>query len=96
MTRNQVAEELMPFGTNPDRPMLDRGWGYGMAVVVDADQSAYGTNDGEFGWSGSLGTFAWADPVSGTIAVIMLQIQPAGAYSIAPKFKTMVHQSMIE
>ena len=95
MTQNRIPEALMPFGTNPNNPMLDRGWGYGMAVVVDADKSAYGTNNGEFGWSGSLGTFSWADPVSGTSAVIMLQIQPAGAYSIAPKFKAMVHQSMI-
>ncbi len=96
MTQNQIPKELMPFGTNPNNPMLDRGWGYGMAVVVDADKSAYGTNNGEFGWSGSLGTFSWADPVSGTSAVIMLQIQPAGAYSIGPKFKAMVHQSMID
>lgn len=96
MTRNQVDESLMPFGTNPSNPMLDRGWGYGMAVVVDATQSAYGTNTGEFGWSGSLGTFSWADPVSGTSAVIMLQVQPAGAYNIASKFKALVHQSMID
>ncbi len=96
MTQNHIPATLMPFGTNPNNPMLDRGWGYGMAVVVDADKSAYGTNNGEFGWSGSLGTFSWADPVSGTSAVIMLQIQPAGAYSIAPKFKAMVHQSMID
>jgi CubicO group peptidase (beta-lactamase class C family) len=95
MTQNQVPE-LMPFGTNPDNPMLDRGWGYGMAVVVNEELSAYGTNNGEFGWSGSLGTFSWADPVSGTSVVIMLQIQPAGAYNIAAKFKTMVHQSMID
>lgn len=96
MTQNHIDESLMPFGTNPNNPMLDRGWGYGMAVVVDATKSAYGTNNGEFGWSGSLGTFAWADPVSGTSAVIMLQIEPAGAYSISSKFKSLVHQSMIE
>ena len=96
MTQNQVPEALMPFGSNPNNPMLDRGWGYGMAVVVDETKSAYGTNNGEFGWSGSLGTFSWADPVSGTSAVIMLQIQPSGAYNIASKFKAMVHQSMID
>lgn len=96
MTSNHIPEALMPFGTNPNNPMLDRGWGYGMAVVVDASKSAWGTNNGEFGWSGSLGTFSWADPVSGTSVVIMLQIQPAGAYNIASKFKTMVHQSMID
>lgn len=96
MTVNHIPEALMPFGTNPNNPMLDRGWGYGMAVVVDEKMSAYGTNNGEFGWSGSLGTFSWADPVSGTSVVLMLQIQPAGAYNIASKFKTMIHQSMID
>jgi len=96
MTQNHIPEALMPFGTNPNNPMLDRGWGYGMAVVVDETKSAYGTNNGEFGWSGSLGTFSWADPVSGTSVVIMLQIQPSGAYNIASKFKAMVHQSMID
>ena len=38
MTRNHISAALMPFGTNPNNPMLDRGWGYGMAVVVDAIQ----------------------------------------------------------
>ncbi|PCJ22376.1 MAG: hypothetical protein COA96_14595 [SAR86 cluster bacterium] len=96
MTQNQIAKELFPFGTNPNSPMLDRGWGYGMAVVMDAAKSEFGVNNGEFGWTGSLGTFSWADPVSGTSAVIMLQIQPAGAYSIASKFKAMVYQSMVD
>ena len=96
MTRNHISAALMPFGTNPNNPMLDRGWGYGMAVVVDATKSSYGTNNGEFGWNGSLGTFSWADPVSGTSVVIMLQVQPAGAYAIAEKFKAMVYQSMID
>ena len=96
MTQNHIPEALMPFGTNPNNPMLDRGWGYGLAVVVDESMSAYGTNKGEFGWSGSLGTFAWADPVSGTSVVIMLQIQPSNAYNIASKFKAIVHQSMID
>lgn len=96
MTQNHIPEALMPFGTNPSNPMLDRGWGYGMAVVVDESMSAYGTNNGEFGWSGSLGTFSWADPVSGTSVVLMLQIQPAGAYNISSKFKALVHQSMID
>jgi len=95
MTRNQIAQELMPFGTNPANPMLDRGWGYGLAVVTDAAKSEVGVNNGEFGWSGSLGTFSWADPVTGTVAVIMLQVQPAGAFSIASKFKALVYQSLI-
>jgi CubicO group peptidase (beta-lactamase class C family) len=86
----------MPFGTNPANPMLDRGWGYGLAVVTDASKSEYGVNNGEFGWSGSLGTFSWADPVTETVAVIMLQVQPAAAFSIASKFKALVYQSLID
>lgn len=96
MTANQIAKELMPFGTNPANPMLDRGWGYGLAVVTDAAKSEVGVSNGEFGWSGSLGTFSWADPVTDTVAVIMLQVQPAGAYSIASKFKALVYQSLVD
>lgn len=96
MTQNQVEERLMPFGTNPASPMLDRGWGYGLAVVTDEAKSEFGVNNGEFGWSGSLGTFSWADPETGTVAILMLQIQPAGAFDIAAKFKALVYQSLID
>jgi CubicO group peptidase (beta-lactamase class C family) len=96
MTRNQIEPRLMPFGTNPAQPMLDRGWGYGVAVVVDAEKSAYATHNGEFGWSGSLGTFAWADPVTNTALVLMLQVQPAGAHALAQKFKALAAQAIIE
>ena len=61
-TTNQVADRLLPIGTNPNAPMLDRGWGYGISVVIDASKSPYGVNNGEFAWGGSLGTQAWADP----------------------------------
>jgi CubicO group peptidase (beta-lactamase class C family) len=95
-TTNQVADRLLPIGTNPNAPMLDRGWGYGISVVIDASKSPYGVNNGEFAWGGSLGTQAWADPNTGMAVVIMLQVQPAGAFDIASKFKAMVYQSVID
>lgn len=95
-TTNQVANKLLPIGTNPNAPMLDRGWGYGISVVIDASKSPYGVNNGEFAWGGSLGTQAWADPSTGMAVVIMLQVQPAGAFDIASKFKAMVYQSVID
>lgn len=95
-TTNQVANRLLPIGTNPNAPMLDRGWGYGISVVIDASKSPYGVNNGEFAWGGSLGTQAWADPSTGMAVVIMLQVQPAGAFDIASKFKAMVYQSVID
>lgn len=96
MTTNQIEPRLMPFGTNPAAPMLDRGWGYGLAVVVDAEKSAVATHVGEFGWSGSLGTFAWADPTTQTAYVLMLQIQPAGAHALAQQFKTLAAAAVLE
>ena len=95
-TTNQVANRLLPIGTNPNAPMLDRGWGYDISVVIDASKSPYGVNNGEFAWGGSLGTQAWADPSTGMAVVIMLQVQPAGAFDIASKFKAMVYQSVID
>jgi len=95
MTRNQVDEALFPLGTNPARPMRDRGWGYGLAVVVDAAQSTFGVNNGEFGWNGSLGTFSWADPTTGTVAVLMMQIQPSGAHGLSASFKDLVYHAVV-
>jgi len=94
MTRNQVDEALFPFGTNPARPMLDRGWGYGLAVVIDESKSDIGVNNGEFGWNGSLGTFSWADPETGTVAILMMQVQPSNAYDLSGKFKNLVYDSI--
>jgi CubicO group peptidase (beta-lactamase class C family) len=95
-TTNHIPDKLLPIGTNPNAPMLDRGWGYGLSVVVDESKSPYGANNGEFGWAGSLGTQAWADPETDMAVVIMLQVQPSSAYAIVSKFKAMVYQSVID
>lgn len=95
MTRNHIAADLLPIALSPNNPMFDLGWGYGFSVVIDPSKSDYAVNMGEFGWSGSLGTFSWADPVSGTIAVLMLQIEPSSAYSLSAQFKALVAQALI-
>lgn len=95
MTRNHIPERLLPIALNPAAPMLDRGWGYGLAVVIDASKSEFGVNNGEFGWNGSLGTYSWADPQTGTIAILMLQIQPSRAGGIAARFKDQVYHSIL-
>lgn len=95
MTRNHIAKDLLPIALAPNNPMLALGWGYGFTVVIDPSESDYAVNMGEFGWNGSLGTFSWADPVSGTIAVLMLQIEPSSAYSLSAQFKALVAQALI-
>lgn len=96
MTRNHIPPALLPIGLSPQNPVLDVGWGYGFAVVIDEAKSAYGVNNGEFGWSGSLGTYAWADPETDMVAIIMLQIAPASAHNLPQKFKALVSQTPID
>lgn len=95
MTRNQIDPHLMPFGINPTSPMLDRGWGYGIGVVTDSSKSAFPVNDGEFAWSGSLGTFAWADPLEKTVFVLMLQQYPSNAFDISNEFRRRLFEARI-
>ncbi len=96
MTRNHIPADLLPIGMSPTSRILDRGWGYGYMVVTDATQSPFAVNNGEFGWIGSLGTYAWADPQTDTIAVLMLQIEPAGAHALGDKFKALVAQTLVD
>jgi len=96
MTRNHIAPALLPIGMSPQSRILDRGWGYGYMVVIDAAKSPFSVNNGEFGWVGSLGTFAWADPETDTVAVLMLQIEPSGAHALGDKFKAIVSQTLID
>ena len=49
----------------------DRGWGYGMAVVLGT--TADGIPAGTCGWSGGLGTTWVADPRSDLTAILMTQ-----------------------
>lgn len=96
MITNQLPGEVLPISLNPPTPMPELGWGYGFSVVIDANASSFTRNNGEFGWNGSLGTFSWADPQTGISAVLMLQIQPSGAYNLSALFKTLAWQALLE
>ena len=96
MITDQLPDEVLPISLNPPTPMADLGWGYGFSVVIDGHASSFARNDGEFGWNGSLGTFSWADPHTGISAVLMLQIQPSGAYNLSALFKTLAWQALLE
>lgn len=96
MITNQLPAEVLPISLNPPAPMSDLGWGYGFSIVIDGNSSAFMRNDGEFGWNGSLGTFSWADPSTGLSAVLMLQLQPSGAFNLSSLFKTLAWQAIID
>ncbi|HEX5502651.1 MAG TPA: serine hydrolase domain-containing protein [Thermomicrobiales bacterium] len=47
------------------------GWGFGVAVTTRRDDLA--ATPGRFGWTGGLGTSAYADPTEGLIGILMTQ-----------------------
>jgi CubicO group peptidase (beta-lactamase class C family) len=96
MIADQLPAQVLPISLNPPTPMADLGWGYGFSVVIDGNASNFARNNGEFGWNGSLGTFSWADPQTGISAVLMLQMQPSGAYNLSALFKTLAWQALLE
>lgn len=96
MTTNQLPASVLPISLNPPTAMADLGWGYGFSVVIDGSKSGFMRNNGEFGWNGSLGTFSWADPSTGLSAVLMLQVQPSGAFNLSSLFKTLAWQAIID
>lgn len=96
MLTDQLPAAVLPISLNPPAAMADLGWGYGFSVVIDGSKSGFMRNTGEFGWNGSLGTFSWADPQTGISAVLMMQVQPSGAFNLSSLFKSLAWQAMID
>jgi CubicO group peptidase (beta-lactamase class C family) len=96
MVTNKLPTQVLPISLAPPAPMADLGWGYGFSVVIDGKESGFMRNESEFGWNGSLGTFSWADPSTGLSAVLMLQVQPSGAFNLSSLFKALAWQAIID
>ncbi len=50
---------------------------------------------GAFGWGGAYHTNYWVDPKEGLVAVLMVQLLPAGGSDLQTKFRTLVYQSIV-
>jgi CubicO group peptidase (beta-lactamase class C family) len=68
-----TANHLTPAQRAGGRIILDegRGWGYGMAVVVDPNTD--GLTSGAYSWSGGLGTSWFSDPSKDLVAILLTQ-----------------------
>lgn len=54
------------------------GWGLGMAVIADAENSRIPGNNGEYWWNGYYGTTFFIDPETDTVGVLLSQNEPKG------------------
>ena len=68
MSHNQVGELYQVNGKQ-----AGRGFGYGVAVVLDPAAANSARGQGAFGWGGAFGTATWTDPEHEITAVLMVQ-----------------------
>lgn len=54
------------------------GWGLGMAVIADAENSRIPGNNGEYWWNGYYGTTFFIDPETDAVGVLLSQNEPKG------------------
>lgn len=92
MTRNQLANELLPIHPG----LLGQGFGLGFAVLVSIPQSFSIGSEGEFEWRGIYNTFFWVDPNEDMILVLMTQFSPYLYYPIYKEFKVLTYQAIVD
>lgn len=80
-----------------ERGPADAGMGFGLGfdVVEDVGRSGRYGSVGAFGWGGAYFTNYWADPREKLVAVVMVQLLPAGNSDLQRKFRALVYQSIV-
>jgi CubicO group peptidase (beta-lactamase class C family) len=95
MTANHLAREFLPYEIGG---IYYPGYGYGLGlhVLLDVGQSASLGTVGEFGWSGAASTDFWIDPQEELIGIQLAQFQPSGYHLIAPDFRVLTYQAIVD
>jgi CubicO group peptidase (beta-lactamase class C family) len=91
MTANHVGTLFAERGAN-DAGM---GFGLGFDVVLDLGRNGRYGSPGAFGWGGAYHTNYWADPQEKLVALVMVQLLPAGNSDLQRKFRALVYQSIV-
>jgi CubicO group peptidase (beta-lactamase class C family) len=71
------------------------GFGLGFDVVEDLGRNGRYGSKGAFGWGGAYHTNYWVDPEEELVAVLMVQLLPAGNSDLQRKFRALVYQSIV-
>ena len=73
-------------GTLQDFGIGGLGFGYGVSVMADPDESLLPGSVGDYWWSGAYGTHFWISPETGTVIVVLQQNAggPNSGLPIAP------------
>lgn len=63
-------------GVLPDEDLGDLGWGFGLAVVIDADTTPMPDRNGDFWWAGYYSTTFFVSPETGLVGIVLAQAEP--------------------
>ncbi len=75
--RRMVTDHLTPAQREESRLFLEgQGWGFGGSV--DVEKTDHWNVPGRYGWVGGTGTAAHIDPSSGTVTVLLSQVELSG------------------
>lgn len=90
MVENGLSEAVLTARRGP------MGWGLAnVNVLMNAGGVNYPARPGEYGWDGSAGTIFWIDPADQLITILMTQSQPANPDGLRQRFKSLVHQALV-
>ena len=88
MASNQVGDLYQVNGKQ-----AGRGFGYGVAVVLDPAAANSARGKGAFGWGGAFGTTTWTDPEHEITAVLMVQ---QGSGRLLHDFEHAIRAAMVD
>jgi CubicO group peptidase (beta-lactamase class C family) len=92
MSSNHLGEAQIKDITWPS--LAGYGYGFGCRVLMDKSTGGSTSSVGEWGWSGSAGTWMACDPQEKLTVCLMKQVFPAYEGWIVPRFKPVLWGSL--
>jgi CubicO group peptidase (beta-lactamase class C family) len=72
------------------------GFGLGVSVTMNPQQTLIPGSAGEYAWGGAASTAFWIDPAEELIAVFMTQLLPSSSYPVRRELRTMVYAGITD
>ena len=94
MTRDHLPPHLCVRFGDDRRP--SRGFGLGFSVVRDAGAGGEIGSDGAYAWGGAANTDFWIDPEESLIGMLLTQFMPSGTHPVAPEFRALAYQALVD
>jgi CubicO group peptidase (beta-lactamase class C family) len=95
MTRNHLPKELVPVEVFSGWTLPGYGYGFLLAVLVDAVQAGMLGSEGEYMWAG-LSTIFWIDPKEELIAMLLTRTEFPNHLPCYYDLRTLVYQALVD